>query len=214
MKSHDGVIVLGAQVGIREWQMVPALHTEMRARAAGIAYQQKITQSFIVSGGYNVGVRYDLDILMPVFGTQDSNKKPDFSDEARVRARWYRSESSVVAEAMRLNYGVPPEALILEEDSKTTKENAKNCRSIIERCGLKKVGLLTLLYHMERALKDFQEIGIDISPLFAEDLLILESKDWISRITDYYSVPKGGKQWDIKRIKELLSDDKSIGTLL
>lgn len=214
MKKYDGIIVLGAQIGTKAEEMVPAFHTEMRARAAGIAYQHKITRRFILSGGYNIGVRYDLDLSVPVFGTAASDREPDFSDEARLRAKWYRSEASVMAELMRVICCVPPEALIFEEDSKTTKENAQYCKEIVERCGLKETGLLTLLFHMERALNGFQEAGIELKPVFAEDLLVLESEDWIDRIADYYSVPKGGKQWDTERIKELLAGDKSIGELL
>jgi len=193
--------------------MIPAFHTEMRARAAGIAYQQRLTRSLILSGGYNFGVRYDLDLSVPVFGTASSDLKPDFSDEARTEARWYRSEASVMAELIKFEHGVPPESLILEEDSKTTKENAEYCKLIIERCGWGKVGLLTLLFHMERALQAFQEAGVELEPIFAENLLVLESKDWISQIVDYYSTPKGGKQWDVEQLKKLLAENKSIGEL-
>ncbi len=216
MERYDGVIILGAQVGVnKEGKIIPATHTEMRTRAAGIAYQQNVTQRFIVSGGYNFGVRYDLDLSVPIFGTQASDRKPDFSDEARMKARWYRSEASVMAELLKTEYDIPPEILILEEDSKTTKENAQYCKVIAERCGWKKIGLLTLLYHMGKALKEFQEAGLQIEPLFAEDLLMLESRvKWVSQIYKYYSIPKGGKQWDVEKIRELLDSGKSIGELM
>ena len=218
MEKYDVVILLGAQVGIsgigkKEGEMILAFHTEMRARAAGIIYQQKMAQRLIVSGGYNIGVRYDLDISVPVFGTTSSDRKPDFSDEARIKARWYRSEASVMAELIRVRYCVPSEALILEEDSRTTKENANYCREIVERCGFKEVGLLTLLYHMERAMGDFREAGVDPRPLFAEDFLVLEDKSWVDRIVEYYSTSKGGRQWDTEKIKKLLFDNKSIGEM-
>lgn len=215
MEKYDVVIVLGAQVGVNEkGKMVPAFHAEMRARAAGIAYKKGLTKKLVLSGGYNFGVRYDLDLSVPIFGTLKSDRKPDFSDEARQKARWYRSEASVIAELLKMEYGVPPETLILEEDSQYTKQNAQFCKAIIERCGWKKIGLLTLLYHMERALKVFKEEGLKVEPLFAEDLLPLEDKSWIDRICKYYSVPKGGRQWDKNRIRELLSSGKSIGELL
>lgn len=215
MKRYEGVIVLGAQIGIKKGKMMPAFHTEMRARAAGVVYQQNIAPKFILSGGYNFGVRYDLDLSVPVFGTPTSDRKPDFSDETRIKAKWYRSEASVIAELLRTEYGVPPEVLILEEDSKTTKENAQYCKAIAERCGWKKIGLLTSLYHMERALKDFQEVGLKVEPLFAEDLLPLEEKSWIARICEYYSVPRGGKQWDVEKIREILTTaGKTIGELI
>jgi len=169
---------------------------------------------FFFSGGYNFGVRYDLDLSVPVFGTAKSDRQPDFSEKARIKARWYRSEASVIAELIKTEYDVPPEALILEEDSKETSENAKFCKEIIERCHWKKVGLLTLLYHMERALKAYEKAELEVEPLFAEDLLVLEDKSWIKKICQYYSVPKGGKQWNTEKIRELLSSGKSIGELI
>jgi len=215
LERYDGVIVLGAQVGVnKDGKMTPAFHTEMRARAAGVAYQRNMAQRFILSGGYNFGVRYDLDLSVPVFGTPASDRKPDFSDEACLKARWYRSEASLIAELMKTEYGVLPEVLILEEDSKTTKENAQYCKAIVERCGWKKIGLLTLLYHMEKSLKEFQEAGLEVELLFAEDLLSLEDNSWMDRVCEYYSVPKGGKQWDTDKIREFLANRKSIGELI
>ena len=90
-KYCDGLIVLGAQIGVKDGNIVPAFFTEMRARVAGIAHQLGICPRIILSGGYNIGVRYDIDLSVPVFGTASSDRNPDFSEEARVKARIYRS---------------------------------------------------------------------------------------------------------------------------
>lgn len=209
------VVVLGARVGLKKGKMVPALHTEMRARAAGTAYRKNLTPRFVLTGGYNIGVRYGLDLLIPTFGAEGSNRKPNFSEKSGIKAKRYRSEASVMAEFIRKNYNMPPEALILEEDSRTTEENARYCKLIVERCGFKKIGLLTSLYHMERALKEFRKAGLKVEPIFAEDLLPLESKQWINRICKYYSRPKGGKQWPIKKIRAILTgSNRSLAELI
>ncbi len=214
METYDAVIVLGAKVGVTRGKMGLAFFTEMRTRAAGISYQEGLTRVLVLSGGYNIGVRYDVDLSVPVFGTPNSDRKPNFSEKAYRKARCYRSEASVMAEFLRAEYGVPPESIILEEDSRTTKENALSCKGIVDRSGWKKVALLTQLYHMERALKTFWDAGVQVSPLFAEDLLPLENGCWIDKICEYYSVPKGGKQWDTEKIRELLSKGESVEPLL
>ena len=208
------MILLGAQVGLKNGVLVPAYFTEMRATAAGIAYDRGISPKVVISGGYNVGVRYDAELSVPVFGTAKSDRKPDFSDEARKKARLYRSEASIIAEFMQRYYGLPPESIILEEDSENTRENAQYCKGIVERSGWKEVGLITQLYHMERALLAFEEVGLKVVPLFAEDLLPFEDNAWIDKVCAYYSVPKGGKQWDTRKMRELLSKRQTIGFLM
>lgn len=206
--DYDVIVVLGAQVGVDELgEMRPAVHTDMRARAAAIAWQRNMTERFIVSGGYNVGVRYDLDLKVPIFGRPGSDRQPDFSEEAKQRARVYRSEASIIAEVMRKEYDVPSEALIFEEDSDTTSANAKKTKEILERLGVKRVAILTLLYHMEKALEEFRKVGVDavLVSVFAEDILALDhTLNWAAEIVDYYKEPRGSKQWDAERIREIM----------
>lgn len=229
-EAFDCVIVLGSQVGINDkGEMVPAFHTEMKVRAAGIAWQQQIANKFILIGGYNFDVRYELYLDVPVFGTKNSNRKPDFSDEAKKRARYYRSEASVMAEMIKREYDVWPQALILEEESSTTQQNAELCAEILEdlffsRAGGKKatIGIIALLYHMERALAEFKkafeekEVSdlLSIHPLFAENLLATRNDTWISRICQYYSIPQAGKQWDTGKIKQLLIAGQSLSAMI
>ena len=66
---------------------------------------------------------------------------------------------------------------------------------------------------MERALGSFRKVGLEVIPLFAEDFLSLEGDSWINKICDYYSVPKGGKQWDTQKMSALLRGRGSISSL-
>jgi len=43
-------------------------------------------------------------------------------------------------------------------------------------------------------------------------LLVLEGES--DKVCQYYSVPKGGKQWPVDKIRELLSSGRSIGELI
>jgi len=53
-----------------------------------------------------------------------------------------------------------------------------------------------------------------VDPILAEDLLAMQGPIWINKICEYYESPKEGKQWDTKKIRELLTNGKSIGELL
>jgi len=201
------IVLLGSQVTRQAGHYVLAPHTELKARAAGVAWEKGVGKRFIISGGYNWGVRYDDKQILP---------KPDFSFEAFTKARRMgKSEAEVIRDFMREHCGVPEDAMLLEEASATTEENAEFLKIILERptfSEAKGIAILTLIHHMERALPAFRAI-IEVEPLLAEDLLALQGPLWIDKICEYYESPKEGKQWDTRKIRELLTNRKSIGEL-
>ncbi|KPV65475.1 MAG: hypothetical protein AOA65_0079 [Candidatus Bathyarchaeota archaeon BA1] len=208
MERYDLVIVLGSQVKRQGNQYILAPHTELKAQAAGVAWQKGITERFLISGGYNFWVRYD--------GCQIFSN-PHFSFKAFALARREKSGAEVIRDYLKENYEIPEEAMFLEELSATTEENAEIFKILLKRptfAFADRIAILTLLYPMERVFPIFKEAGLKVEQLFAEDLLILEDKSWIDRICDYYSVPKEGKQWDVDKIREPLSNRRSIGELL
>ncbi|MFQ6049856.1 MAG: YdcF family protein [Candidatus Paceibacterales bacterium] len=206
MEKYDLVILLGSQVLKQDNQYVLARHTQLKAQATVIASREGIAEKFIISGGGNFWVRYDENEILP---------KADFSFEAFVRGRNEKSEAEVIRDYMK-SHGVLEKAMFLEELSATTKENALIIKILLERTTFdfaKRVAILTLAYHMERALPVFQEAGLNIQPLFTEDVLALEGKPGVDKVCQYYSVPKGGKQWDTTKIEQLLSSGRSIREL-
>jgi uncharacterized SAM-binding protein YcdF (DUF218 family) len=207
LEKYELAILLGSQVKKKNGIYFLAPHTELKADAAILAFKHKITGNFIVSGGHNFNVRYD---------DQNILSKADFSFEAFIKGKQEQSEAQIIKQHM-INHGVPGERIFTEELSATTQENAEIVKILLKRTTFnfaKKIGLITLIYQMERALPEFKNAGVDAEPLFAEDLLALEGKTSIDRICQYYSVPKAGKQWDINRISDLLSSARSIGELL
>jgi len=208
LEKYDVIVLLGSQVTKEAGQYALALHTELKARAAGVAWRKGIGERFIISGGYNWGVRYGDKQIFP---------KPDFSFEAFTRARRIgKSEAEIIRDFMRERCGVPEDAMLLEEVSATTEENAEFLRIILERptfSEAKGTAVLTLVHHMERALPAFRAI-LEVDPLFAEDLLASQGSVWIDRICEFYESPKEGRQWDTNRIRELLTNGKSVGELL
>jgi|SRR3989344_5074027 len=220
--TFDLVIVLGAHVGRNEsgkWDLAP--HTRMRTQAATIAAKKGVARHILLTGGFNVGVRYGEWLSEDIYNqaNRDPNRrKPDFSAEAKVKARAYVSEAQVMEDHM---WSVPNNMITREENSSTTEENAKFC--IAKALGinprLKTVAVLTQLYHhRDGAIRlftdEFSKIGITPADLYAEDLLVCDDpEECIPMICEYYSKPKGSKprlQYDVKDMKRKMVSGESV----
>jgi hypothetical protein len=206
------VILLGSQIQKTveqegNWYIL-APHTKLKAQAAGIAWKKRIAGSFVISGGYNFNVRYSTTKIL---------KEADFSLRAFTLGRQEKSEAEIIAKFLKKEYEVPVGLMFLEELSATTQENAEILKILLRRTTFnfaKRIAILTLIYHMERALPKFRESGLNVEPLFAEDLLALQGEHGVNKVCAYYSLPKGGKLWPIDEIRELLSNERSIKELL
>ncbi len=64
-----------------------------------------------------------------------------------------------------IDLGVPPDRIIVEEDSRDTAENARYSKKICERLGYRAPILLTSAYHMKRALMSFKPYWQTIVPV-------------------------------------------------
>lgn len=76
--------------------------------------------------------------------------------------RHSRTEASAMREAAR-EAGVPDGALILEDRSRNTLENALFCRPIIHDRGWGRILVVTDGYHLRRSLYTFRRLGIPAS---------------------------------------------------
>lgn len=210
VNHYDVVILLGSQIKFVKFSYVLAPHTRLKAEAAVIALKKGCTRKLIISGGYNFGVRYKDESVLT---------KPDFSFTAFSRARWSQqpSEAKIIADCLVDEFKIDPDFLLLEELSATTEENAQFVKIMLKRKptfeGVKRVAILTLLYHMEKSLLAFKTFGLDAEPLFAEDLLASDDPKRIDEICEYYGTPKGGKQYDAKQIRQLLTGGESLAQL-
>ena len=71
-----------------------------------------------------------------------------------------RAESWYVAELLA-EWGVPPGAITIEENSRNTRQNALETKKILDRDRIKTILLVTSAMHMPRALATFEGVGID-----------------------------------------------------
>ena len=71
------------------------------------------------------------------------------------------------AQAMRMlliDLGVPPAAILLEEISRNTRQNASESSKILRDRGINQILLVTSASHMARALTHFEPTGLQVTP--------------------------------------------------
>ncbi len=84
-----------------------------------------------------------------------------------------KSEAAIMAEMLE-SMGVPRSAILLEEASRNTWENATGVQTILDEEGLESVLLVTSAMHMPRALAIFRNLGIAATPA-PTDYLVTEA---------------------------------------
>lgn len=241
----DVAFILGGQIissPAGSSTIVPAFHVQSRIEAAAMyrlhaasAAQPSPSSSlprFIVSGGYNVGVRYELN-KNTVF------TNANFSFEAFAVARTLGpSEGTIMKGVLCSNFSVPSSAVLVEETSATTDENAEFGGLILSRYGLGVpvssddtktmfVGVISNLFHLPRAVPTFVSrfeginFNATLTPLYAEDWCCLNTAvDWPELMRDYYTVPRSGVQFNATAIAEIMKRRRngdltvSVGSLL
>ncbi|MDQ6706453.1 MAG: YdcF family protein [Acidobacteriota bacterium] len=60
-------------------------------------------------------------------------------------------------------WGIPPNVVVLEDQSRNTVENAVDSRRILEAKGIRRIILVTSAMHMPRALAVFRKAGFDVT---------------------------------------------------
>lgn len=92
---------------------------------------------------------------------------------------WLSDSSSTPADQMAevLTFlGVPSSAMILENTSKNTYENAVNAKEIISENGFETVLLVTSAMHMPRSVMLFEKQGIHVIPIPVDYSIVAEAE--------------------------------------
>ncbi len=90
---------------------------------------------------------------------------------------WSEAESGAI---FLRDLGVPDEALVLESEARTTRDNAALVAEILQSRDLDHVLLVTSAAHMHRALATFRGAGIDARPV-ATDFSIVDDRPFDPR---------------------------------
>ena len=133
------------------------------------------------------------DILIVLSAARDQNGGMSFSSYWRARQAVDAWKSGgfirVVVSGARVSgitqfliaEGVPPDSILVEGASTSTRQNAINTARLIQNMPGKRV-LLTSDFHMYRALRTFRKAGVDAAPMAVPDA-IRNSEEWGGRFS-------------------------------
>ncbi len=88
------------------------------------------------------------------------------------------SEASLIADLL-VEFGVPRNAILIEAESRTTYENARFTRVLLEQRGPQTVLLVTSALHMPRALATFRAAGVDVVAAPTDFEIVEEGIGWL-----------------------------------
>jgi hypothetical protein len=217
LQDADMLVVLGAAlVSNSSGAIVPGPSADCRSSGAAMLHKYLGgTNPVVTSGGYLIGVRYEVvnnTILNP----------PNTSVAAFAHARTLVSEATAMRQNMVQGVGpgvqVDPAMVLVEEDSASTIDNAVAAGGMIgTRLAILVFNkstaceaLVTSLYHMPRAVADFNQYAWNNSvvPAYAEDWVALipptKTKDWIPITVDFYSREVDGYKFNSTLIGEIM----------
>lgn len=105
-----------------------------------------------------------------------------------------KSEAETMAEVARAE-GVAEPALLLEDLSTRTLENAEQCRRLMAEYGYTRALLVTDWFHMRRALYTFRAFGIDAMPdpvptSWSGAVIGSLCREWVARLDYRWRVPR------------------------
>ena len=98
---------------------------------------------------------------------------------------WPRYQQQSEAEAMRvvLNaFGVPNNGIVMESSSRNTRQNAAFTAKLAAERDIRRVLLVTSLFHIRRAEAAFRQVGIDVIPSAVDFFRPPSGGPWIFRI--------------------------------
>ena len=94
-------------------------------------------------------------------------------------ASWGR-EADVVAELLA-RLGIDRRRMLLDRESRNTRESALEVRAIVERAKLKRLVMVTSAFHMQRSLECMRAVGLNPDAL-ATDHRESEFPSWLDRV--------------------------------
>ncbi|MEW9672590.1 YdcF family protein [Ammoniphilus sp. 3BR4] len=71
---------------------------------------------------------------------------------------------AAIAKRQLVSLGVETEKIIVEGKSRNTEENAENVKSLMTERGYKHPVLVTSAFHMERSVRNFSKLGLEVQP--------------------------------------------------
>ena len=128
----------------------------------------------------------------------------------RVAIPGQQVEADAIAQ-MLIQLGVPASAIRLERESRTTRENARNVRAILQELGVKRALLVTSAAHMPRAMHTFATVwgfsGPELIPAVtdARSSALADPRNlWLPSLDGLLVVTKCLKEFAGKAVLEII----------
>ncbi len=74
-------------------------------------------------------------------------------------------KESVLMKDLAVEFGVPKEKIIIETESRNTRENALYAKRLLDKNNVKRIILITSAFHLPRSCALFKKVGIDVIPV-------------------------------------------------
>ncbi len=82
--------------------------------------------------------------------------------------RGVTGSDAVVGKNILIGLGIPEDKIIIENESLNTTQNARYSKEIVDKNGFRKPILVTSAFHMERAVKQFKKVDLNVTPYPAD----------------------------------------------
>jgi len=86
-----------------------------------------------------------------------------------------QSEAEAI-QSLLVDWGVPAQAILLDKDSRNTRENAINAKVLLEQSDCGKPLLVTSAAHMKRSVAAFASLGVDVFPVSVDVRVVQVTK--------------------------------------
>lgn len=153
----------------------PTADSIMRGLEDGLAFPEKIDGDVIVMlggnaydqapdlSGHGVPGEGTMDRLVTVARLFRQLKVPVIISGGKVFPE--SKSSGVSTKRFLVDLGIPSGAILMENKSRDTYENALYSKALCEHHGYRKPLVVTSGYHMKRALLCFQKVGLQVVPI-------------------------------------------------
>lgn len=98
-----------------------------------------------------------------------------------------KAEALVMGELAE-RFGIAKDKILIDDESRSTWENAKNVANMLKKLNLKEVILVTSAVHMKRAVLSFERFNVRVHPYPVDYLCDYEALSWIDFVPTRESI--------------------------
>lgn len=162
--TFDAIVVLGAGIKEKQGRLEPGVAGKMRVISAAEALRGGLARILVLAGGRTKGSAYPSEAWV----------MKDF-----LTRRYTREEEKFSK--------IPPQSIILEEDSVDTSSTFENVLRLARENGWQRVAVLSSEYHLPRARQLAKNLGLVAKTISAENKLKERDRRFEAAINSYYN---------------------------